>query len=429
MLRRLLVFFIFMLAFQTYAQSLKPADFDSDSWKHHPDFSPQATQADRQFGIYLATNLRYHTLPLLMPMQFRLLSSRQDAKAQAFVDEALTRILKTATGKKICQQATNGRADLIVSVFGLTEAVARHLQPHCTPKVVASLPMVSNRPREYVFIHTTDSNAPVEGWTTPHNVSYIFLTNADFNEEFLLRVLAHETAIKLDLKEQWGTFGDLQMFSDILGVRYVGTNSCEVQYAIRHPLIKYSLSALRAQTIESQILFELGLQSSLASDPQKCVDQVTSLLPSMARMGALLKYEKLHNSLQTKTCSDSRELNLNRALQVLQEESVQDLATQRQVSLCDFLKKPFLSSMAFGPFSGGPRPRIGPWAQKALILKKAPSNRSSDTIKKLESLIDEEPRSQAQTDRKLETLLIKESEENPKDLRLKKDADDETEKN
>lgn len=378
---------------------------------HHPVLSPAATQHDRQFALTTGMDSRYHTFALLMPFEFRLMSSIVFPQIQQLVDQAITRIVNTPTGHKMCSQTTGGEAQRIKDYFGVSTKTAEALSKTCTPKTPVKLPVKHERTREYILIQTSDENHPVEGWTTPHNVTYVFLSPKDFNEKFLLRVLTHEVATKLDMKEQWGWIGPLDVFSKHVGVRYTGEQECAVQAAVRHPLIKYALSALRAEQIENQVLFELGLGPAPTLSPsQSCESEVLEKMPSILRIGSILQMENNYQLIIGAQCGLTSQLNVFELLQTITRETVTELETGEQKSVCDFLRTPKLSSFIFSPFMGGPRPRVGPWAEKASELKDDPSLRNAATARRFDQILRGSDRGQSTVDRDLKDLFEKRSQ-------------------
>ncbi len=417
------------------AQSFPVSIFDSLPLQKS-DANPSATIQDRNFAMQMALSPRYHSFALLMPSQYQLASSLMVPAVQSWIDSAITRILKTKNGQHLCSVASNGEAQKIQTVFGLSERTASALSRNCTPQQAARLPIRRERPREYIFVRTFDADPPLEGWTTASNVTFIFMKPDEINEKFLLRVLIHELATQLDLKEQWGYYGDLDSAADVVGVSYQGQRHAAVRYAIRHPLLKYALSALRAQTIEDRILFELGLLEAMpAPSTRECADEVTEMIPALTRVSSLMRTESMINQLQISSLIRNEDLlravqqvasgqappdfNLFNALEILKSEKVLDLDSNQEMQLCDYLKIPKLGTFSFSAMMGGPRPRVKPWDKEAEVLKEGSPLRNPKTAQQLENLL-RDPRGLSQTvrDQELRKILKTETSSEP-DLRKK----------
>ena len=391
MLRKSFLFLLLTLGLQAQAQSLSPAVFSTAPLHRHPDTDPLATPQDKAWALQQALHPRYYNLAVLTPPQFQVLSSRTSPEIQQWIDHALTRIFQTPMGKNICEITTNGLANKLIEIYGLSAQAAENLQTRCTPSVAKSLPFRPQELREYIFVYTREHRAVVEGWTNNRNVTYIFLSDSDFTENFLFRILIHELAVQLDTKEQWGAFGGLDTLKKtVIPVVYQGERSCEVHRSIRNPLIKYSLSALRAQTIEDQVLRELGLLETQKTSAASCIQEVTTLIPSILRIGPLIMTEQAFLPFQTGHCSADNKVDVFSALQTLANEKVTDLESNSEMSLCEYLRTPRLGTWSFSPIMGGPRPRIGPWSGKDRqdLLDKTGTQRSEFNKQALEILTD-----------------------------------------
>lgn len=392
MLQKLLLIILLIGSVAAQAQTLSPHIFDAVPWQ------------DRISAKGMASNLRYQQFLLLMPRQFRLLSSRNVPEIQQWLDNSVTRILNTPIGSLICQVSTNGRVEHIQTSFGVSQATAQNLIQVCTPTKPHRISKRTEKTREFIFVQTTDLDPSAEGWTTSENVTYIFLTEKDFTEHFLFRILAHEMLIQLDIKGQWGMTNELDTFSKWLNVRYQGSRSKDVLKSIRHPLILHGLSTLRALWMENRILAELGLEKELdPPPPESCIGDLRAILPAIERIGPII-----HLKNTDAWRAENSSLSIAKALQILAEEKVIDLDFNREWPLCDYLRIPKLAGGGFNYNIGGPRPRVGPWDKE-----------SKDARDRLET------KSQSLSENKLDfkeyssensPRLINRSEDNQKDL-------------
>ncbi len=405
-------FFLLIVSIIVNAETFDKSLFDSQQWLASPELSYPftqipATETDIEFYKKLKLDDRYTGFTRIATNRFKFLSSRENVSLQSYIDKTVFKILSTPTGNEICSLLATQGAGFLEYALGVSPPMAIRLYYSCPTEKQKLLPYDMQKKREYVFLYTLDAEPPLEGWTTNQNVTYIFLRNEDFNDNFLTTVLIHEIAIKMDLKEQWAWSGNLYDFN-LDQVFYTGDKPCEVLATIRHPLIKYAFNSLRATVIEDKILSELGIRrKSLSSGFEKsCIKPVLELIPSLLRLAAIFRAELKLSILQSSQCSGQNGLKLADLFATLQNEEVIESKTGNRISLCKYLSEPAIGTYIISPTMGGPRPRIGPWSEThTSIINVATKEQAAQELISKILLNPYELRTQSSRDQALESIL------------------------
>ncbi len=212
----------------------------------------------------------------------------------------------------------------------------------------------------------------MNGWTTPRNETFFFLNRAEFKNspEKFIRNVIHELAVSYDEKEKFGFLG-IPNFAK-LGI-IPDENTDNVIQIITNPIIKHSLSVLRAFDVEDQILREMGVSESTVTKrirEMSCDQRVQFLTSKIAFLEPVLVSESLirqifgnaqalsENSQDPKMVQEMirRLSKINIKIKASQGES----ASYQNENACEYFSRgwPFIPGTSF---TGGPGPRTDGW--------------------------------------------------------------------
>ncbi len=288
---------------------------------------------------------KYLQLPFLMAKKNKIIFASRSPHFQKVIDEAYSKIFSTPTGLHICKIATLGRTDLMIHQFGVSSNFAADWSKRCQENSPASLQYRPNSPRSFALIFSEDPNTPAEAWTNSYGVTFISILPRDLTENFFIRILAHEMAVKFDKKEAIGSWYKLENLE-------IGDHKpCEILNIIRNPIIKYAFVSHRAYQIENQVLLELG--QAVSQSKLTCSEKIQNEIPGILRLIPLIQPE----------------LMIQRALARTQNcgtdpiDWVESINTLDRLGLCNYLIKPEIGENTASPTVGGPRPRTtGGWS-------------------------------------------------------------------
>lgn len=364
-------------AFALNIQDVLKESFRSLEWKKNPVTNLKAKNIDAEFVIEMSNHERLLPFLQLIPYEYRIAFVSTSPPLQAAIDQAMESILKTPTGQKICQNSTNGEWQRIRTYFGVSESAARKLSTDCQSKSPFTMIIKKSHVHEWILIEHRDSRFPVEGWTTPLNVSFLFFREDQWNLLEFYRTLIHEVATALDTKQSLGLLGTLNLLSKMTRAEYQGSRECAVVRALNRPSIKYATSALRAEVIENQILSELGFSSTEINfrnnlSIRSCVDKIVDKIPKVLAIGDIVSSYAAAGDFSSKICLGSDRDAVSKAkhniisdLILLDEEKIMDLESQTLDTVCEYLVRPRVSSYFIGTYTGGPRPKVEPWEKES----------------------------------------------------------------
>ncbi len=361
------LFLMSLLVYSTsFAQSFYGDTFAESHWSRNPLTHPEPRKVDLDFLQQTANNPRFAPFLQIQPREFRIISSSSNTKVQAMMDGAVENILRTPTGRRICQKSTGGEWQRLRTYFGLSEERAKKLSANCQMTPSSPLIIKHSYRHEWVWVEYQDEAFPIHGWTTPQNVTFLFLKKDEVTELQFYRSVIHEIATALDSKESWGLMGNLNLAPKINRVLYSGQQNCEIVKAIKRPTIKFATSALRAEAIEDQILSELGLIEIPKPSEDRCVEKIIRKIPEILAIGDIVSADTMSGRFHALMCAGSPDKTVRDIfsdLEIIEEEKVQDLESGQTLSVCDYLTSPRVDSYFIGPYTGGPRPKIEPWEQ------------------------------------------------------------------
>lgn len=273
------------------------------------------------------------------------------------IDDLVLRILKSETGRIFCG-AVSDSPEMIRRAFFINEGNVSKAASVCRGRF-AVRQIFAPWPKRYFLVSTRSTEFPADGWTTPRNETFLFVAESEFNDDRLLRTLAHELSVSLDRKEQFG-FGGFTRLAQ-LGIQEEEA-SCSIIPLVRQGLMKQSMTALRAFDMERKISEELAIPLSprFANWSGKtCAQKIVFMSKHLERFKSSIAPEALINLLMDQTSCSMKPANFSSvedAAIVLEKTMIR--VDGKTISACDY----FTDGIGFVPgisFRGGPAPRIG----------------------------------------------------------------------
>jgi hypothetical protein len=311
-------------------------------------------------------DLYYKELPFVLPKEFKIIGSYENLAAGNLVDNAYRRILSTKTGKNICDDIFNGGTSKEISnILGVsTTKVCKR-----NPKKISNthIDRGIRDDGEWYFILIKDKLHPIQSWTNNKNLTFVFITENDLNTEFFLRVFSHEMALKLDGKERLGVYSFNENMPE--NISFDLKKQCQINYALKNPIIKFALSTIRATKIENKILSELGFSSEnkIKSCKQNILEyayplgQVLSILHTSLEVSLSYLAEECNRS-DKKTVEQIVATPISKSIETIETNSFN--TSKGVVNICEYMSEPLLRSFPPTALSSGPKPRVtGGWSK------------------------------------------------------------------
>lgn len=303
-------------------------------------------------------------LPLL-PSDASLKEIRPNDELGRGIDELLLRIFQSSSGKIFCG-AVREDFEAFRKGFFINDSTAKQAFQLCHGRFSNTF---TNKvfPKKYVVVFTEASDFKVDGWTTPHNETFIFVSRTDYDVDRITRTLIHEMAVSYDRKEQIG-------FGGVVDVPKLGIqsdeDSCASLSILRNAKIKHALSAARAFDIEKRISRELNIslpEGFAAWENLSCQDKMNFLEPYILPLQVSLQAEDLINQLMDQPLCFGKLVhfqNFPQGIQILEQLKF-TFSDGKQRNACEYLTEgwPFFPGVSF---RGGPQPRIGGGGWKPL---------------------------------------------------------------
>lgn len=309
--------------------------------------------------MILAADLGFAQLVPLLPENFHIKTTVEDAPFQSLIDEAFLLLIKAPSMQKLCHNILLADAHLISSVLGVSFSTAKKISDNCVsfPGAQELLPNKRFYDKKYIFIFSPDTDLALDSWTNQIGYTYIFINPKGITIDRFLGILLHELAISLDFKEQIGLFTSGNGNFPELPEFESNSSACLVSF-LRDPLIKYSFSGARAARFENEVLRQIGFKTNY-SETFSCAQEFTNQLLYVASiLKALSPEREFNHKLSIASCAKEHSPNLLEKIQALMNSK---MIFQNKTSLdtCAYLTTPQLSLWTFSATEGGPRPRIG----------------------------------------------------------------------
>ena len=121
------------------------------------------------------------------------------------IDGLVLKILATEAGRIFCGAVSDNPVSVRKAFFVNESSVAKALE--ICDGHFKTRPIFLPWTKKYFIAKTRKTDFPADGWTTPNNETFIFISKDEFNDDRLTRTLTHELAVSLDQKELFGYGG------------------------------------------------------------------------------------------------------------------------------------------------------------------------------------------------------------------------------
>lgn len=346
-----------------------------------------APQVQSFLSVY--RNPRYQAMFRLLPWKYDIKGSRASAAIQHLVDQLYREIFSSPTGRHVCQISSGGSSKRLSAIFGISMSLADELKQTCTPTGQFQDYIKVEFDREYFFATSEEEDPVVGGWTNTYGVTLFQLKPQDISRAYLLRLMIHEMAMRLDEKEPNG-FPFLLSFGRQT-IKYVGKNQCTFMNSLSDLSVKYAFSSLRAEKLEDQILTELNVPVQTIPPEVVCGERALLRLPSIYRLKSIFQTEQDVLNQFNPCRQEESAIDPVTAIQTLSREKIIDAKNLTQTA-CEFLSTPAWGNFNFSGFSGGPRPPTGHgWGANtdAREILMDPSSDQGNSLRKSLKIIDE----------------------------------------
>ncbi len=249
----------------------------------------------------------------LFPARFRLIPETQ---TQGLVDNLVTKIIQTDTGKKSFCFLTSDDAKYIPYYLGVSKDAAKEIKKICAGQPMSATQKIvftnmrstvfpgdspAQRQKKIFFLVSESGAMPVEAFSTKENTSLFILLREELNETQLLRMISHEFAMSYDQLVFAAQMTELSTWETGISIIFDKTmfsledghystffkkpnNQDEIRCAMNDPALKYAMAAERAFRFEDKIMSDLGIDSPTIGAPGKCAEAINRWLPSFPSM-------------------------------------------------------------------------------------------------------------------------------------------------
>lgn len=289
---------------------------------------------------------------------------------QSVIDAAHALLFTSPSGKMLCE-FSDGRADQMRSLFGVSLAAAEGLSKECAAVIRGTENAFHELPqRKFVLLLSRADEIVLSGLTIPENLTLLALDSAHLTAAGILGVLSHELAIRFD-----GIYHSQLSFLAYYPEWALKDQSelPSLECASEQTQVKEALRMRRAFAFEWKIMQELGFQqvgadwNMLGLDNESCKAELIHLLP-MAK--------NYLDTLEGTSFARERKMNCSRALDATSaieqlgrveliwfgmKDSV-GFGEARPPSMCQVFSSYNLILDLINPIRIGPRPNMaGGW--------------------------------------------------------------------
>jgi hypothetical protein len=345
----------------------------------------------------------------LIPQDFALESSMENSQLSKTVDEITLELLRTKAGPELCRKAVKERNIDLFTKFGLSVTAIQQNDDVCSstpssrldvsPK---DLPRYFER-KPYIFAFTKSQNSIIDSWTSVWSVlrpTLIVVNPETITAETLIRAVAHEIYMSLDIKSSYPYQGDPIVSSP---------DACAVLSALHEPLIRYTLNTYRAFRFENQVAKELGFkfEDLPASPSQEDLNRISELLISLFTSNRFQAERRAVKKIYA-PCFDAT--TIAEKWNILRNKTLNTGAGARK-TLLQFMVEPQIQNLSVNEgFEPGPRPNIGNGTGAKNVKGTASALTTNTTSSPALTLRD---RKEGNSRSQLQTLIKKMDDERP----------------
>lgn len=212
-----------------------------------------------------------------------------EAKLQQDVDRAFGMIFQTQIGQTICRDILGADASAIALHLGVTREAAVRFAKKCSgdfepaewvyPTAPADILKIgggaSQSTKQYI-LRTTEADFPIESWTdSVTNATTILFPEDAQNKssqfEYLVQILAHETAVYFDSKIN-PKHQNANSIPHLRSLSLKGPGKMDPLIAVSNPIVGHTLTYLRALQVEFAILDELDARFGIYFTPHPALN-------------------------------------------------------------------------------------------------------------------------------------------------------------
>lgn len=293
-------------------------------------------------------------------------------KYQFSVDQAYRKIFSTKSAEKICHIFPKGNAEVISNVLGASIKESRYIDKICSNYLKDPNPaQYRPNPVRLFFVFPEDSKFPLIGWSNKFGHTFLFLKDkSNIEEKELIRSLAHELMIRLDLKNFLRYYMALNSFdSDLVNLKfnvsYNPTDKCRALSVFNNPLLRTHFISERARGFEFSVLKELYKDEMKDSYKElSCVEKIRSnqkqLISIEDEFNKVDNFEEeisYRDAAQKNDCKIEDSLDrLDRDIEFILNEEI--TFYRKKQNLCKFFSEPWSQILPLF-LNSGPGPRIG----------------------------------------------------------------------
>ncbi|WP_413586988.1 hypothetical protein [Bdellovibrio sp. HCB274] len=302
-------------------------------------------------NIYAASDWKNTAIPV-----------QTSSKFQKQIDKALSQVFMGKLHGTFCLVFQNQES--LSHSLGASTPTAAALRQTCPRNTESNALSTKLDPKVYLI--SFDGPRDLDSWTDAKNRTFIFV-NENLSQQRLKSILLHEISIALDAKYNF-TIRDYLRELERREYSPVGNlNNLESAFisSMWRPIAQ-TFSALRAFNVEAA---NNGL-NSITLTANSCASrfhQIFKIVRGISYTAPAMTVETMLNNPQELLIARQSEAvapqNASDEQQLLRELTspafqIRDF-TGRQVSFCEFMAAPALTSNALGSFtSNGPRPRL-----------------------------------------------------------------------
>ncbi|QDK45764.1 hypothetical protein DOM22_11705 [Bdellovibrio sp. ZAP7] len=287
---------------------------------------------------------------------------RPSSKIQKQIDLAVSQVFAGKIHNTFCQVFQNKES--LQKSLGVTPATAESLRRSCPRSTETTA--LSTKLNSKIYLLSFNGPRDLDSWTDSNNRTYIFI-NGRLSQRKLESILLHEISIALDAKYN---FTMKEYLSELQRRGYSPAgNQNDLENAFIGSMwrpVALTFATLRAFNIEAINNGRPSLtlsQSSCAShfrQAYQVIQRIPYTPPALTTEAMLYNASELLIARQSEAVAPQSAAEAQRLISLLSSSSIQVRDFKgRQISFCEFMAAPALTSNALGSFlSNGPRPRL-----------------------------------------------------------------------
>lgn len=293
-------------------------------------------------------------------------------KYQYLVDQAYRKIFSTKSAEKICRILRKGDTEVISNIFGTSNKESKNIDKICS-EYRKDPNIAQYRPGSVrlFFVFPEDNNFPLIGWSNKFGHTFLFLKDKNnIDEKELVRSLAHELMIRLDLKNFLRYYMTMNSFEgDVVNlkfnVNYTPKDKCRALSAFNNPLLRAHFISERARSFEFAVLKELFNDEVGESYKElTCVEKIRSNQKQLASIDD--EFNRVDNDEEEfsyRSAAQKNNCKIDDSLSRLEKDI--DFILNEEINfykgkqnLCKFFSEPWFQILPLF-LNSGPGPRIG----------------------------------------------------------------------